>query len=179
MATINESNPGTAPDTPALPSLEELQHWTSVMGRAQQLMLEHVAQQMNESVTAAPAMFDPGKAAVQWPGMEMWADPAKLAQMQTELWTEGLNIWQRALGPGAGRAEERASGESRQGQALRRARMGRAPDVRHDAPDLSARLRTHARVGRHAGGAGRQAEAESCASRPSSSLTPWRRPTSP
>jgi polyhydroxyalkanoate synthase len=83
---------------PPLPSLEELQHWTSVMGRAQQLMLEHVAEQMNESVSASPAMFDPSKAAVRWPGMEMWADPAKLAQMQTELWTEGLNIWQRALG---------------------------------------------------------------------------------
>jgi polyhydroxyalkanoate synthase len=85
-------------DSPPLPSLEELQHWTSVMGRAQQLMLEHVADQMKEGVAAPSAMFDTSKAAVRWPGMEMWADPARVAQMQTELWTEGLNIWQRALG---------------------------------------------------------------------------------
>ena len=80
---------------PPLPSLEEMQHWTFVMGRAQQLMLEHVAEQMKEG---AGTVFDPGKAAVRWPGMEMFTDPAKIAQMQTELWTEGLNIWQRALG---------------------------------------------------------------------------------
>ncbi len=84
--------------TPPIPSLEELQHWTSVMGRAQQLMLEHMAEQMKEGASASSSLFDPSKAAVRWPGMELWADPAKLAQMQTELWTEGLNIWQRVLG---------------------------------------------------------------------------------
>ena len=85
--------------TPPMPTLEELQHWTSVMGRAQQLMLEHVAEQMKEGVSATmPAMFDPSRPAVRWPGMELWTDPARLAQMQTELWTEGLAIWQRALG---------------------------------------------------------------------------------
>jgi polyhydroxyalkanoate synthase len=106
MATTNDSKPAEASAeapteanaTPALPSLEELQHWTSVMGRAQQLMLEHVADQMNEGITASSALFDPSKAAVRWPGMEMWTDPARVAQMQTELWTEGLGIWQRALG---------------------------------------------------------------------------------
>jgi hypothetical protein len=41
------------------PSLEELQHWTSVMGRAQQLMLEHVADQMNKDKRfAAPEWRD-------------------------------------------------------------------------------------------------------------------------
>jgi len=106
MATTQDSKPAAAPTaaaaTPPLPSLEELQHWTSVMGRAQQLMLEHVAGQMQESASAPPAMFDPAKAAVRWPAMEMWADPARIAQMQTELWTEGLGIWQRALGQAPG-----------------------------------------------------------------------------
>ena len=97
MATTTDSKTGVAAEPP-LPSLEELQHWTSVMGRAQQLMLEHVAEQMSQGVSASSAMFDPSRAAVRWPGMEMWADPARLAQMQTELWTEGLGIWQRALG---------------------------------------------------------------------------------
>ncbi len=83
--------------TPPIPSLEELQHWTSVMGRAQQLMLEHVAEQMKEG-SVPPAFFDPAKAAASWPGAELWGDPAKLAQMQTQMWTEGLNLWQRMLG---------------------------------------------------------------------------------
>ncbi len=87
------------PGMPPLPSLEEMQHWTFVMGRAQQLMLEHVAEQMKEGAAAA---FDPSKAALRWPGMEMFPDPAQLAQMQTQLWTEGLGIWQRVLGQGAG-----------------------------------------------------------------------------
>jgi len=84
--------------TPPIPSLEELQHWTSVMGRAQQLMMEHVAAQMKEAPPAPAAMFDPSGAAVKWPGAELWGDPAKLAQMQTEMWTEGLNLWSRMLG---------------------------------------------------------------------------------
>lgn len=95
---------------PPLPTLEEMQHWTSVMGRAQQLMLEHVAEQMKETPAVPSTMFDPGKAAVSWPGMEIWADPAKVAQMQTELWTEGLAIWQRALG-GAPAEEKSALAE--------------------------------------------------------------------
>jgi len=60
-------------------------------------MLEHVAEQMKVGVPA-PAFFDPSKAAVSWPGADLWADPAKLAQMQTQMWTEGLNLWQRMLG---------------------------------------------------------------------------------
>src|SRR3954462_15257645 len=90
-----------APAAPA-PSLEDMQHWTWVMGRAQQLMMEHLAAQMGEAVKAAPnpeAALE--KAAVSWPGMSAFsafADPAKVMQMQTELWSEGLSIWQRALG---------------------------------------------------------------------------------
>jgi polyhydroxyalkanoate synthase len=94
MATTHDSKPDAPTDGPALPTLEEMQHWTFVMGRAQQLMLEHVADQMKEG---APA-FDLSKSAARWPGMEMWADPGEVAKMQTELWTEGLNIWQRVLG---------------------------------------------------------------------------------
>ena len=43
-------------DTPPIPTLEEMQHWTWVMGRAQQMMLEHVAKAMGEAQAAeAPA----------------------------------------------------------------------------------------------------------------------------
>jgi polyhydroxyalkanoate synthase len=31
------------PATPPIPTLEDLQHWTWVMGRAQQMMIEHPA----------------------------------------------------------------------------------------------------------------------------------------
>jgi len=100
-----------APVAPPLPtpSLEDMQHWTWVMGRAQQLMMEHLAGQMGEAVKSAP---DPEtalhQAASSWPGMAMFADPAKIMRMQTELWSEGLSIWQRAL---AGPGEPTALGE--------------------------------------------------------------------
>jgi polyhydroxyalkanoate synthase len=87
-----------APEAPALPTLEEMQQWTWVMGRAQQMMLEHVAKAMGEASAAEPK-------APQLPWMNMFADPAKIAQQQTDLWTQGLAIWQRALGGEAPRTE--------------------------------------------------------------------------
>jgi polyhydroxyalkanoate synthase len=94
-----DSDPQDA-DAPAVPpfptpNLEDMQHWTWVMGRAQQLMMEHLSQQMGAAAAQAP---DPGKAAAGWPGMAMFGDPARVMQMQADLWTEGLSIWQRALG---------------------------------------------------------------------------------
>jgi polyhydroxyalkanoate synthase len=85
------------PPTPTLPSLEDMQHWTYVMGRAQQLMMEHVAKQMGEAGQKI-ATAEPKIPLGTWPGSALFADPAKLAQAQADLWTEGLNIWQRALG---------------------------------------------------------------------------------
>jgi polyhydroxyalkanoate synthase len=85
------------PPSPTLPSLEDMQHWTFVMGRAQQMMMEHVARQMGEAgqkIAAAEPKIPLGT----WPGSALFADPAKLAQAQVDLWTEGLNIWQRTLG---------------------------------------------------------------------------------
>jgi polyhydroxyalkanoate synthase len=104
------------PDSPAaappftMPSLEELQHWTFVMGRAQQMMMEHLAQQLGEATDKAAVAADPaqaGRVAQGWPGMNLFADPAKLMEQQAQLWTEGLGIWQRtfakaAAGPEAG-----------------------------------------------------------------------------
>jgi polyhydroxyalkanoate synthase subunit PhaC len=87
-----------APEAPPLPTLEEMQQWTWVMGRAQQMMLEHVAKAMGEAQAAEPK-------APQLPWLNMFADPARIAQQQTELWTQGLAIWQRALGGEAPRTE--------------------------------------------------------------------------
>ncbi len=53
--------PPAASPFPA-PSLEDLQHWTSVMGRAQQMMLEHMAQQFGEATEKAAETAGPGHA---------------------------------------------------------------------------------------------------------------------
>jgi polyhydroxyalkanoate synthase len=99
-------------DAPAaFPSLEEMQHWTWVMGRAQQMMLEHLAEQMNE---AAKTISDPAAIAAQWPGMSMFPDPAGIAKAQVNMWTEGLSLWQRALsGPPPAEIAEKAAKDKR------------------------------------------------------------------
>jgi polyhydroxyalkanoate synthase subunit PhaC len=100
----------TAPDAAAaVPTLEDLQHWTFVMGRAQQLMLEHLAEQMGEAAAKLPA--DPAKAAARWPGANLWADGTKLAQAQLDMWNEGLSIWQKALGGYAKQTELEAKAD--------------------------------------------------------------------
>jgi polyhydroxyalkanoate synthase len=84
---------GAAPAMPPLPTLEEMQHWTAVMGRAQQMMMEHLAGQAGAAAAAAPPA-----AGTPLPWAGLFPDPAKIAEAQVALWTEGLAIWQRALG---------------------------------------------------------------------------------
>jgi polyhydroxyalkanoate synthase subunit PhaC len=92
-----------------IPSLEELQHWTWIMGRAQQMMMEHLAAQWSEA--AGQMSADPAKFASAWPAMNWFADPARVAQQQAELWSEGLAIWQRALGGQTQRSELEAKAD--------------------------------------------------------------------
>ena len=83
-----ETPPSAAPFQ--APSLEDLQHWTFVMGRAQQMMMEHLAQQMGEAAEKAAGAAEPAQAeriAQTWPGMNMFGDPAKLMEQQAQLWT--------------------------------------------------------------------------------------------
>ncbi len=103
---------------PALPTLEDLQHWTSVMGRAQQLMMEFMAKQMSEAQTttiSAPQPSAFNMPAISWPTTPIYADPAKIAQAQVDMWTQGLDIWQRALGgqPSGGPLQEQADKDKR------------------------------------------------------------------
>jgi polyhydroxyalkanoate synthase len=74
------------PDTDP-PTLADLQHWTWVMGRAQQMMLEH-----------GLAAGKSGEAA--WPVIPGVNDPATLERAQT-FWAESLQLWQRFLDPSA------------------------------------------------------------------------------
>lgn len=90
------------------PSLEDIQHWTFVMGRAQQMMMEHLSAQMGQAGAQAPSPEKVAAVAAEWPGMTMFGDPAKVMQAQAQLWTEGLAIWQRALGQAAGGESEKA-----------------------------------------------------------------------
>ncbi|MDT9598121.1 PHA/PHB synthase family protein [Sphingosinicella rhizophila] len=96
-------------DTPLpLPTLEEIQHWTWVMGRAQQLMMEHVAKQAKEMPTTEARGLT-----AHWPAMTMFADPAKIAKAQVDLWTEGLSIWQSVLDGSGGKADAAGKADSR------------------------------------------------------------------
>ncbi len=82
---------GTTDGAAGAPTLEDFQHWTGLIGRAQQLMLEA----MSETDGAAWASGAGG--AGDLPGL---ADAAGLARMQAGFWQEGMTMWQRMIAPG-------------------------------------------------------------------------------
>ncbi len=71
--------------TPPIPSLEELQHWTWVLGRAQQMMLEHGFDLVERMPSAPPfgAMLDPTAA----------------LRASAGFWADTMDVWQRFLDP--------------------------------------------------------------------------------
>ncbi|WP_070154423.1 PHA/PHB synthase family protein [Sphingobium phenoxybenzoativorans] len=82
-------------ETLELPSLDQMQHWTRVIGRAQQMMLERASQ----AVSDAPAHV---------PGYPMPFDPQTVAAIQSEFANEGMALWQRFLDSGGLMAKEPA-----------------------------------------------------------------------
>src|SRR3546814_10127071 len=72
---------------PFMPSPEDLQHWTSVMARAQQMMLDFALGQADAGKAAAP-LFDPPR----WlgsDGAQMWAEQrAKMRERGAAYWTQ-------------------------------------------------------------------------------------------
>ncbi|RXD03395.1 class I poly(R)-hydroxyalkanoic acid synthase [Sphingomonas sp. UV9] len=72
-------------ETPPTPTLPDLQHWTWVMGRAQQMMMEQGLAAMQAPPEGVPAI----------PG---FTDPATLERTR-DFWTESLTLWQRFLDP--------------------------------------------------------------------------------
>ena len=102
MADQNSSTPQLP-----LPTLEEMQHWTQVMGRAQQMMMEHAAKQMSDLGTRV-ATADPKVPLGFLPGTPLFADPNKLAQASADMWTQGFDYWQKALTGGGGQPGELA-----------------------------------------------------------------------
>jgi polyhydroxyalkanoate synthase subunit PhaC len=136
MADTTDTEAADAPPPAqpfAAPSLEDIQHWTFVMGRAQQLMMEHLAQQMGGAVEKAAGAAEPEYAervAQAWLGMNLFADPAKLMEQQSQLWAEGLGIWQRALTKAAGGPEAEPAAPSALAQKADKDRRFSAPEWR-------------------------------------------------
>ena len=70
------------------PTLEDMQHWTWVIGKAQQMMLEHGLDMMQIAGAKAPA-----------PGLPALPDTSAFAKAQADFWTDSLKLWQRFLTP--------------------------------------------------------------------------------
>jgi polyhydroxyalkanoate synthase len=83
----------------AIPSLEDWQHWTWVMGRAQQMLMETWADGIKQGQpwpSSAPpwGAFPPAFGAAS----PMTADPAALFSAGAEAWAKGLETWGKMMG---------------------------------------------------------------------------------
>ncbi|WP_414713616.1 PHA/PHB synthase family protein [Sphingomonas sp.] len=86
MAETPESN---APDPAgSMPSLQDMQYWTGILGSAQQMMMEHLS-----TVAATPG-------AKPVPSFAM-PDPAVFLKAQADFWSDSMALWQRFLTPAA------------------------------------------------------------------------------
>src|SRR5437764_377320 len=92
----------------AIPTLEEWQHWTLVMGRAQQMLMEFWANSLNKE-QPFPAWPQPkfgfGEA-------QAASDPMALMSAGAQAWAKGLETWGKVLGgvttaPAAGEPERK------------------------------------------------------------------------
>ncbi len=76
--TVESNAPSAAAPSSSM-SLEDLQHWTQMLGRAQQMMLE----QGIDLLERTPAI----------------PDPTGLLKAQTDFWADTMKLWQRFLDP--------------------------------------------------------------------------------
>src|SRR6476661_8266233 len=86
----------------ALPTLEDWQHWTLVMGRAQQLMMEFWANQMTRSQDMPAASFGHAWSIPSfYPEQKVAAsmlDPGELMTAGAQAWAKGLETWGKVMG---------------------------------------------------------------------------------
>ena len=75
---------------PTFPTLEEMQHWTWVVGKAQQMMIEHSLKLSGQSDSGSPA---------QPMAFPSFGGGQSLIKATTDFWTDSLNLWQRFLTP--------------------------------------------------------------------------------
>jgi polyhydroxyalkanoate synthase len=76
--------------TPPIPDLQDLQHWTWVLGRAQQMMLEQGFDLMDQMPAASPFGASPFSAMF---------DPSAAVKATTDFWSDTMQLWQRFLDP--------------------------------------------------------------------------------
>ena len=82
-------------ETPSFPTLEDWQHWTYVMGRVQQMMMEYWAEQAGKAPPSSPFAFGE---------VDSSSDPMALMSAGAQAWAKGLETWGKMLGgavPGA------------------------------------------------------------------------------
>src|SRR5260221_25928 len=78
----------------AIPTLEDWQHWTLVMGRAQQMLMEFWAESLKKDQPFPawdPSAFGFGDAKAQ-------TDPIALMSAGAQAWAKGLETWGKMLG---------------------------------------------------------------------------------
>src|SRR5881227_3499922 len=78
----------------SIPTLEDWQHWTLVMGRAQQMLMEFWAEGLKKD-QPFPA-WDPN--AFRFGGEGAAADPMALMSAGAQAWAKGLEAWGKMLG---------------------------------------------------------------------------------
>lgn len=83
---------GTGDTQARLPSLDALQQWTSLVGRAQQMLIEHAADAVLKGAGAADAAAP--SALLEGSG--------RLLRAQGDFWGETMQLWQSVLGGGQG-----------------------------------------------------------------------------
>src|SRR5256885_16773760 len=83
-----------ADETPTPPTLEDWQHWTLVMGRAQQMLMEFWAESLKKDQPFpawSPPAFGFGDAGAA-------SDPMALMSAGAQAWAKGLETWGKMLG---------------------------------------------------------------------------------
>src|SRR3954453_11268543 len=85
---------GETSTTSGIPTLEDWQHWTLVMGRAQQMLMEFWAKSLKKDQPFPawdPSAFGFGDAKAQ-------TDPMALMSAGAQAWAKGLETWGKMLG---------------------------------------------------------------------------------
>jgi polyhydroxyalkanoate synthase len=94
----------------AKPSLEDWQHWTWVMGRAQQMLMESWAEGLKSAQPAAAAPVAPPWGAFPpafgFGASTMPADPMAMMSAGAEAWAKGLEAWGKMAGLDTGSKAE-------------------------------------------------------------------------
>jgi len=87
--------------TSEIPTLEDWQHWTWVMGRAQQMLMEAWADNLKKGQPFAAWTFP------AYSFDQAATEPAALVSAGAEAWAKGLEAWGNMLGLDAGKAAEK------------------------------------------------------------------------